>query len=96
MFSITADHEFENCSLSANEKIVGGSLSVAHLLHSDFHDVRLLVLEAILLWLQQMNSKHVTDGGRRGLLSLLPDLEEILLKRALMEKHPECFCKVIL
>lgn len=96
MSSITACPEIENCHLCPSEKIVGPSLSVANLLHSDFHEVRLLILEATLLWLKQVNSKHVTEGKRKSLLYLLSGLEEILLERVVLEKHPECFCKVIL
>ncbi|EMP42587.1 Thyroid adenoma-associated protein like protein [Chelonia mydas] len=65
---------------------------VVHLLQSDFHEVRLLMLEAVLLWWKQVNSKQATVE-KRGPLSLLSDLEVTLLRMAMKEKHPECFCK---
>ncbi|XP_062980061.1 tRNA (32-2'-O)-methyltransferase regulator THADA [Elgaria multicarinata webbii] len=95
MCSITADPEFANRSLLAKEKILDPCLSVAHLLHSEFYEVRFLILDAILLWLHQVNSKHVMEEGKKVLLCLLSGLEEILLRIAVKEKHPECFCKVL-
>ncbi|XP_062827467.1 tRNA (32-2'-O)-methyltransferase regulator THADA isoform X2 [Anolis carolinensis] len=69
-------------------------LSVAHLLTSDLCEVRLLVLDATLMWLNQANCKHVTEGGNV-LLCLQSGLEEILLRLSFNEKQPECFCKVL-
>ncbi|XP_053167596.1 thyroid adenoma-associated protein isoform X5 [Hemicordylus capensis] len=92
MFSMTAA---PGLNVLATEKIVSPCLSVAHLLHSDFHEVRLLVLDATLRWLKQVNSKHVTEEEERGLLCLLSGLEEILLKIAVKETHPECFYKAL-
>ncbi|NWZ90478.1 THADA protein, partial [Nesospiza acunhae] len=60
----------------------------------DFHEVRLLALEAILLCLKQRNSKQIAEG-RRGVLCLPTDLEDTLLTMALKETNPQCFCKVL-
>ncbi|NXF47945.1 THADA protein, partial [Oceanites oceanicus] len=76
------------------KKIAKPSLSIVHLLHCEFHEVRLLALEAILLWLKQINSKQIAEGGG-GVLSLLIDLEGTLLTMALKEKNLQCFCKVL-
>ncbi|XP_077193802.1 tRNA (32-2'-O)-methyltransferase regulator THADA isoform X2 [Paroedura picta] len=95
MLSVTADPGFANHNLLETGKATEPCLSIAHLLHSDFCEVRLVVLEAALLWLKQMNRKHMTEGGEKGLLSLLSGLEEIFLRIAVKEKHPECFCKVL-
>lgn len=94
VLSVTADPGFSNHNLLETGKATEPCLSIAHLLHSDFPEVRLVVLEATLLWLKQMSCKHMTEGGGKGLLSLLPGLEEILLRIAVKEKHSECFCKV--
>ncbi|XP_042330364.1 thyroid adenoma-associated protein isoform X2 [Sceloporus undulatus] len=92
--SVTTDLGFVHSGLLAKEERLDSCLSVAHLLHSDFCEVRLLVLDAILMWLNQANSKHGMEGGNI-LLCLLSGLEASLLKIAIMEKHPECFCKVL-
>ncbi|XP_044285342.1 thyroid adenoma-associated protein isoform X3 [Varanus komodoensis] len=93
--SMTAEPEFANSSLLAKEKILDPCLSVAHLLHSEFYEVRFLILDAALLWLNQVNSKHVTEEGGNVLLCLLSGLEEMLLRIAVQEKHPEGICKVL-
>nr|XP_056709358.1 thyroid adenoma-associated protein [Euleptes europaea] len=95
MVSVTADPGFANHGLLETGNATDPCLSVAHLLHSDFHEVRLLVLEATLLWLKQMSGQPMIEGGGKNLLSLLSGLEEILLGIAVKEKHPECFCKVL-
>uniref|UniRef100_A0A8D2L601 tRNA (32-2'-O)-methyltransferase regulator THADA n=1 Tax=Varanus komodoensis TaxID=61221 RepID=A0A8D2L601_VARKO len=92
--SMTAEPEFANSSLLAKEKILDPCLSVAHLLHSEFYEVRFLILDAALLWLNQVNSKHVTEEGGNVLLCLLSGLEEMLLRIAVQEKHPEGICKM--
>lgn len=79
---------------AAAEEMAKPSLSVAHLLHCEFHEVRLLALEAILLWLKQRNSSQIAEG-RGGVLCLLTDLEDTLLTMALKETNPQCFCKVL-
>uniref|UniRef100_A0A8D2L6G7 tRNA (32-2'-O)-methyltransferase regulator THADA n=1 Tax=Varanus komodoensis TaxID=61221 RepID=A0A8D2L6G7_VARKO len=93
--SMTAEPEFANSSLLAKEKILDPCLSVAHLLHSEFYEVRFLILDAALLWLNQVNSKHVTEEGGNVLLCLLSGLEEMLLRIAVQEKHPEGICKYL-
>ncbi|XP_015265644.1 PREDICTED: thyroid adenoma-associated protein [Gekko japonicus] len=95
MLSMTADPGFANYNLLETGKATEPCLSIAHLLHSDFCEVRFAVLEATLLWVKQMSCKHITKGGGKGLVSLLSGLEEILLRIAVKEKHPECFCKVL-
>ncbi|NXA35436.1 THADA protein, partial [Eudromia elegans] len=75
-------------------KIAQPSLSVGSLLHCEFHEVHLLVLEAVLLWLQQINSKQITEK-ERGLLCLLSDVEDTLLTIAVKENNLQCFCKVL-
>uniref|UniRef100_A0A663LQG2 tRNA (32-2'-O)-methyltransferase regulator THADA n=1 Tax=Athene cunicularia TaxID=194338 RepID=A0A663LQG2_ATHCN len=69
-------------------------ISFIHLLHCEFHEVRLLALEAILLWLKQINSKQIAEEGG-GVLCLLIDLEGTLLTVALKEKNLQCFCKML-
>ncbi|NWW51368.1 THADA protein, partial [Pedionomus torquatus] len=76
------------------KKIPKPPLSIDHLLHCEFHEVRLLALEAILLWLKQINSKETAEEGG-GVLCLLTDLEGTLLTMALKEKNLQCFCKVL-
>ncbi|KAM6460895.1 tRNA (32-2'-O)-methyltransferase regulator THADA isoform 3-T5 [Liasis olivaceus] len=95
MCSVTAEPRFTNRNLLAKNNILNPCLSVEYLLHSDFCEVRLLVLETILLWLNQVNAKHVMEEGGNILLNLLSGLEETLIKIAIKEKHPECFCKIL-
>ncbi|XP_063246849.1 tRNA (32-2'-O)-methyltransferase regulator THADA isoform X2 [Prinia subflava] len=94
VLSVTAGPDIQSCGSAAAEGMAKPSLSVALLLHCEFHEVRLLALEAILLWLKQMNSKQVAEG-RGGVLGLLTDLEDTLLTMALKETNPQCFCKVL-
>ncbi|XP_033000765.1 thyroid adenoma-associated protein isoform X2 [Lacerta agilis] len=95
MLTMTSDPGFANYSSPAKLKTVKPCLSVAHLLHSEFCEVRLLVLEATVVWLKQVHSKSVTEERGKVPLYLLSGLEEILLRMAVKEKHPECFCKVL-
>lgn len=92
VLSVTAGPDSQSCSAAAKE-MAKPSLSVAHLLRCEFHEVRLLALEAVLLWLKQRNSKQIAEG-RGGVLCLLTDLEDTLLTMALKETNPQCFCKV--
>uniref|UniRef100_A0ABM5FJU4 tRNA (32-2'-O)-methyltransferase regulator THADA n=1 Tax=Pogona vitticeps TaxID=103695 RepID=A0ABM5FJU4_9SAUR len=94
VYSMTTDSGFTNSSSIGKEKRVDSCLPVAQLLCSDFYEVRLLALDATLKWLNQMNSKHREEGGK-SFLCLLSGLEEILLRIAVQEKQPECFCKVL-
>ncbi|XP_067149238.1 tRNA (32-2'-O)-methyltransferase regulator THADA [Apteryx mantelli] len=94
VLSVTAGLGIQSSSSPFAEKIVKPSLSVVSLLHCEFHEVRLLVLEAVLLWLKQINSKQITEK-ERGVLCLLADLEDTLLTIALKEKNLQCFCKVL-
>ncbi|NXK12759.1 THADA protein, partial [Herpetotheres cachinnans] len=91
---VTAGPDIQSSSSPVAKKIAKPSLSIVHLLHCEFHEVRLLALEAILLWLKQINSKQFTEGGG-GVLCLLIDLEGTLLTMALKEKNLQCFCKVL-
>ncbi|NXK30820.1 THADA protein, partial [Piprites chloris] len=91
---VTADPDTQGSGSAAAKKMAKPSLSIAHLLHCEFHEVRLLVLEAILLWLKQKNSKQIAEG-RQGILCLLIDLEDTLLTMALMETNHQCFCMVL-
>ncbi|NXY70964.1 THADA protein, partial [Glareola pratincola] len=93
VLSVTAGPDTQDSSSPIAKKIAKPSLSMVHLLHCEFHEVRLLALEAILLWLKQINSKQIAEGG--GVLCLLIDLEGTLLTMALKEKNLQCFCKVL-
>ncbi|XP_077781663.1 tRNA (32-2'-O)-methyltransferase regulator THADA isoform X2 [Podarcis muralis] len=95
MLTVTSDPGFANYSSPAKPKTVKPCLSVAHLLHSEFCEVRLLVLEATVLWLKQGHSNSVMEERGKVPLCLLSGLEKILLRMAVKEKHPECFCKVL-
>nr|XP_026646868.1 thyroid adenoma-associated protein isoform X2 [Zonotrichia albicollis] len=94
VLSVTAGPDLQSCASAAAEDTAKPSLSVAHLLHCEFHEVRLLALEAILLGLRQRNSKQIAEG-RGGALCLPTDLEDTLLRMALKETNPQCFCKVL-
>uniref|UniRef100_A0A8C5J6S6 tRNA (32-2'-O)-methyltransferase regulator THADA n=1 Tax=Junco hyemalis TaxID=40217 RepID=A0A8C5J6S6_JUNHY len=93
VLSVTAGPDLQSCASAAAEDTARPSLSVAHLLRCEFHEVRLLALEAILLGLRQRNSKQIAEG-RGGALCLPTDLEDTLLRMALKETNPQCFCKV--
>ncbi|NXL65774.1 THADA protein, partial [Chordeiles acutipennis] len=94
VLSMTAGVNMQISSSPVAKKIEKPSLSIVHLLHCKFHEVRLLALEAILLWLKQRNSKQIAEEGG-GVLCLLIDLEATLLTMALKEKNLQCFCKVL-
>ncbi|NXH74569.1 THADA protein, partial [Hydrobates tethys] len=94
VLSVTAGPDIQSSSSPVAKKIAKPSLSIVHLLHCEFHEVRLLALEAVLLWLKQINSKQIAKEGG-GVLCLLIDLEGTLLTMALKEKNPQCFCKVL-
>lgn len=94
MCSVMAEPRFANRNLLIKNNTMKTGLSVEYLLHSDFCEVRLLVLETILLWLNQVNAKRVMEEKGNVLLNLLSGLEDTLIKIAVKEKHPECFCKV--
>uniref|UniRef100_A0A670JYT0 tRNA (32-2'-O)-methyltransferase regulator THADA n=1 Tax=Podarcis muralis TaxID=64176 RepID=A0A670JYT0_PODMU len=96
MLTVTSDPGFANYSSPAKPKTVKPCLSVAHLLHSEFCEVRLLVLEATVLWLKQGHSNSVMEERGKVPLCLLSGLEEILLRMAVKEKHPECFYSLLL
>ncbi|NXW24302.1 THADA protein, partial [Circaetus pectoralis] len=91
---VTAGPDIQSSSSPVAKKIAKSPLSIVHLLHCEFHEVRLLALEAILLWLKQINSKQIAEEGG-GVLCLLIDLEGALLTMALKEKNLQCFCKVL-
>ncbi|XP_009323596.1 PREDICTED: thyroid adenoma-associated protein [Pygoscelis adeliae] len=91
---VSAGPDIQSSSSPVAKKIAKPSLSIVHLLHCEFHEVRLLALEAILLWLKQINSKQIAEGGG-SVLCLLIDLEGTLLTMALKEKNLQCFCKVL-
>uniref|UniRef100_A0A663LQB7 tRNA (32-2'-O)-methyltransferase regulator THADA n=1 Tax=Athene cunicularia TaxID=194338 RepID=A0A663LQB7_ATHCN len=93
LLSVSAGPDILSSSSPVAKKIAKPPLSVVHLLHCEFHEVRLLALEAILLWLKQINSKQIAEEGG-GVLCLLIDLEGTLLTVALKEKNLQCFCKV--
>ncbi|XP_074435677.1 tRNA (32-2'-O)-methyltransferase regulator THADA isoform X4 [Larus michahellis] len=93
VLSVTAGPDIQDSSSPVAKKVAKPSLSIVHLLHCEFHEVRLLALEAILLWLKQINSKQIAEGG--GVLCLLTDLEGTLLTMASKEKNLQCFCKVL-
>ncbi|NXQ87366.1 THADA protein, partial [Nyctibius grandis] len=94
VLSVTADSDIQRSSSSVAKKIAKPSLSIVHLLHCEFHEVHLLALEAVLLWLKQIHSKQIAEEGG-GVLCLLIDLEGTLLTMALKEKNLQCFCKVL-
>ncbi|XP_039213683.1 thyroid adenoma-associated protein isoform X2 [Crotalus tigris] len=93
--SMCSEPRFANRNLLIKSNTMNPCLSVEYLLHSDFCEVRLLVLETVLLWLNQVNAKHVMEEKGNVLLNLLSGLEETLIKIAVKEKHPECFCKIL-
>ncbi|XP_075352416.1 tRNA (32-2'-O)-methyltransferase regulator THADA isoform X2 [Mycteria americana] len=94
VLSVTAGPDIQSSSSPVATKIATPSLSIVQLLHCEFHEVRLLALEAILLWLKQIHSKQIAEGGG-GVLCLLFGLEGTLLTMALKEKNLQCFCKVL-
>ncbi|XP_019371913.1 PREDICTED: thyroid adenoma-associated protein isoform X1 [Gavialis gangeticus] len=94
MLSVSVDPDISSSSSPVTEKRMNPSLLVIHLLQSNFHEVRLLMLETLLLWWKQVNLKQVT-GEKRCPFSLLSDLEEMLLKMTVTESHPQCFCKLL-
>ncbi|XP_014738632.1 PREDICTED: thyroid adenoma-associated protein isoform X1 [Sturnus vulgaris] len=94
VLSVAPGPDTQSCGSAGAKEVAKPSLSVALLLHCEFHEVRLLALEAILLWLKQRNSKQIAEG-RGGVLCLLTDLEDTLLTMALKETNPQCFCKVL-
>uniref|UniRef100_A0A8C0AS56 tRNA (32-2'-O)-methyltransferase regulator THADA n=1 Tax=Buteo japonicus TaxID=224669 RepID=A0A8C0AS56_9AVES len=91
---VTAGPDIQSSSSPVAKKIAKPPLSIVHLLHCEFHEVRLLALEAVLLWLKQINSKQIEEEGG-GVLCLLIDLEGAFLTMALKEKNLQCFCKVL-
>ncbi|XP_065591764.1 tRNA (32-2'-O)-methyltransferase regulator THADA-like [Cyrtonyx montezumae] len=93
VLSVTSTADIRSSSSPAAVKIAKPSMSIVHLLHYEFHEVRLLALEAVLLWLKKVNAKQTAEEG--GVLCLLVDLESILLSMALKEKNLECFYKVL-
>ncbi|NXG36153.1 THADA protein, partial [Dromaius novaehollandiae] len=92
VLSVTAGPGIQSSRSPLAESIAKPPLSVVSLLHCEFHEVRLLVLEAVLLWLKQINSKQITE---KGVPCLLSDLEDTLLTIALREKNLQCFCKML-
>ncbi|NXE47528.1 THADA protein, partial [Casuarius casuarius] len=92
VLSVTAGPGIQSSSSPLAESIAKPPLSVISLLHCEFHEVRLLVLEAVLLWLKQINSKQITE---KGVPCLLSDLEDTLLTIARKEKNLQCFCKML-
>ncbi|KAK2535660.1 Thada [Columba guinea] len=93
VLSVTAGPDIQSSSSPVAKRIAKPALSIAHLLQCEFHEVRLLALEAVLLWLKQIHSKQIAEGG--GVLCLLTDFEGTLLTMALKEKNFQCFCKVL-
>ncbi|NXL91460.1 THADA protein, partial [Alectura lathami] len=93
VLSVAAGADTRSSSLPVAMEVAKPSVSVVHLLHCEFHEVRLLALEAVLLWLKQVNTRQIAEGG--GVQCLLVDLEGILLSMALKEKNLECFYKVL-
>ncbi|XP_010121325.1 PREDICTED: thyroid adenoma-associated protein homolog, partial [Chlamydotis macqueenii] len=94
VLSVTAGPDIQSSSSPVAKKIAKPSLSIVHLLHCEFHEVRLLALEAVVLWLKQINSKQIAEQGG-DVLCLLIDLEGTLLTMALKEENLQCFCKVL-
>ncbi|XP_023778513.1 thyroid adenoma-associated protein isoform X1 [Cyanistes caeruleus] len=94
VLSVSAGPDIQSSDSAASREMAKPSLSVTHLLHCEFHEVRLLALEAILQWLKQRNSKRIAEG-RGGVLCLVTDLEDTLLTMALTETNAQCFCKVL-
>jgi len=93
VLSVTAGPDIQSSSSPVAKKIAKPSLSIVCLLHCEFHEVRLLALEAVLLWLKQTNSKQIAEE-RGSALCLLIGLEGTLLTMALEEKNLQCFSKV--
>uniref|UniRef100_A0A8C8S7C6 tRNA (32-2'-O)-methyltransferase regulator THADA n=1 Tax=Pelusios castaneus TaxID=367368 RepID=A0A8C8S7C6_9SAUR len=94
VLSVATDPDIAKSSSPVAQHVMNPTLLVVQLLQSDFHEVRLLILEAVLLWLKQVNSKQVTEE-KGGPLSIVSDMEVTLLRMAVKEKHPECFCKIL-
>ncbi|XP_074845711.1 tRNA (32-2'-O)-methyltransferase regulator THADA isoform X2 [Carettochelys insculpta] len=94
VLSVASDPDFSNSSSPHAVQVMNPTSLTVHLLQSDFHEVHLLMLEAVLLRWKQVNSKQVTEE-KKGPLSLLSELEMTILQMAMKEKHAECFCKVL-
>lgn len=92
VLSVTAGPDTQSSSSPVAKRVAKPPLSVVHLLHCEFHEVRLLALETVLLWLKQINSKQIAEGG--DVLCLLTDFEGTILTMAVKEKNLQCFCKV--
>lgn len=67
---------------------------LSRLLHSEFHEVRLLILEALLMWTKHVDPKQNTEESTP-LSGILYFFDDIFLMLAFEEKHPDCFCKVL-
>ncbi|NXN98183.1 THADA protein, partial [Rhinopomastus cyanomelas] len=89
VLSMAAGLDTQSSSSPANQ-----SLSIGHLLCCEFYEVRLLALEAVLLWVKQIHSQQAAEEGGH-VLCLLIGLEGDLLTMALKEKNLQCFCKVL-
>ncbi|XP_029449183.1 thyroid adenoma-associated protein isoform X2 [Rhinatrema bivittatum] len=90
--SVHCDLTMDNSTVQA--KTVIPLFPVAQLLQSDFHEVRLLILEAVLSWMKQPNSQQLTKDYR-SVLGILSGTEKILLDMAEKENNLECFCMVL-
>ncbi|XP_072436771.1 thyroid adenoma-associated protein isoform X3 [Chiloscyllium punctatum] len=80
--------------LTSGTAEVESSLLLSHLLCSEFLEVRLLTLETVLLWLEEMDSNQVKETNGN-VLFLLSQVEDSLKKLAMQEKHPECLAKIL-
>ncbi|XP_048457292.1 thyroid adenoma-associated protein [Rhincodon typus] len=80
--------------LTSGTAEVQSNLLLSHLLRSEFLEVRLLTLETVLLWLEEMDSNQVKETNGN-VLFLLSQVEDTLKKLAMQEKHPECLAKVL-
>eukprot|EP00062_Callorhinchus_milii_P008029 gi/632950276/ref/XP_007890628.1/ PREDICTED: thyroid adenoma-associated protein [Callorhinchus milii] len=59
---------------------------LCHLLQSEFHEVRLVTLETLMLWLEEWDEN---------VLFLLSEAEDTLKKLAMQETRSECLAKVL-
>ncbi|XP_048392441.2 thyroid adenoma-associated protein isoform X2 [Stegostoma tigrinum] len=80
--------------LTSGTAEIQSSLLLSHLLCSKFLEARLLTLETVLLWLEEMDSNQVKETNGN-VLFLLSQVEDTLKKLAMQEKHPECLAKVL-
>ncbi|XP_069090089.1 tRNA (32-2'-O)-methyltransferase regulator THADA isoform X1 [Pleurodeles waltl] len=92
--SLMANPDPSSCLPSSTVSSRNAHQLLLRLLHSEFHEVRLLILEAVLMWLKHADLKQDMEESRP-LSDSSCFWDEIFLKLAFEENHPDCFCKVL-